>query len=274
MTPASWKKLAIEISARLVVCGPVPGLVARSVLLAMVYRLAGGGAARTPAELGQELGVGERAMKSGIEELKMLGLVWLVKDPADARRRLASVNEGQVKAWARGEYVPAGSDGDAADSEIGDEKAGFYAGDSKADVLQNAGHPRVRASSSSSSSTSSFSYPSGLVVPASSPESSEAAFAEHVAMLGAMKHWGISTATQGAKEYVWRWVEPYSVEQVAWAAQASWLAGARNVNYMESVLKSEESRRLYPGNLSEFADFRGVRPWHFAPKDETEGDAR
>ena len=228
VTPAQWKKLASDCAARSAVCGPVPGLVARNVLVAMLYRLAGGGAPRSQAELAAEMGLGERAMRSGIKELVSLGLVWLVRHEEDARVRLPLVNEAQVKAWARGDYVPE-------EVEIGDEITGIFAGDFKAETLRNAGHPRARGNSSSSS------YATTPTAPADSRES----FELYQAMLSAARK-ALPMLSPGAREAIWDWVGVYPVQLVQDACRVTARKGGRSLDYIEAVLSSMQAAALLP----------------------------
>ena len=256
MTPAQWKKLAVAVAERSVTCGPVPGLGARSVLQAMLFRLAGGANFKTRKEAGAAVALGERALRAAFDELASLSFTMPVRNPEDARSGVPYVNEAMVKAWVKGDYTPAGG------SENSLQNAGYFGPDS----LQNAGFPRVRAAMSSSSSSFSSTE-------ATQPETAEEAYAQQAAMLAALKHWQFSVSGPGAKDVVWGWVGLYTVDQVFAAAEAAWRAGSRAPAYVETVLQDKASRAMYPGSVRNFEDYRSLRPWHGAPKVDDEENA-
>lgn len=261
-SPKQWWSLIQRVTKRLGAPGAKPSSEGMVVLQSILVRTAEGEAVPSQAQLGEELGIGEKRVRAALRELQGLWLILAEPDPEDGRRHVLRPNRALIAAWADGDYELAmdrresqneGDRGQNGADLTGDSgRNGAYPGQSSG---QNGAFPRVRAAESSSSASSSSQ--------SSAPASSQEAFAEHQAMLASLTRWGIAMPP-AAREYVWRWVGRYPVARVAAAAEASWRFGAKNFAYVERVLASEDARSEYPDATSvvRFADYRSLRPWH------------
>lgn len=252
-SPKQWWSLIQRVTKRLGAPGAKPSSEALVVLQSILVRTAEGEPVPSQAQLGEELGIGEKRVRAALRELQGLWLILAEPDPEDGRRHVLRPNRALIAAWADGEYELALDRRESQCDQSSGQNGADLGGDSGrngADLGQSSGqngaYPRVRAAESSSSASSS-----------------QEAFAEHQAMLASLTRWGIAMPP-AAREYVWRWVGRYPVARVAAAAEASWRFGAKNFAYVERVLASEDARSEYPDATSvvRFADYRSLRPWH------------